>query len=254
MASIKDRTGETNYSYYGQLMTIVKYRNATDLDVMFEDGTVVEHKHYRNFVERRIRNPNRPSVYNIGYMGIGEYNTINNRRAYEAWEKMFQRCYSDKKYTNSRYMSYQKCEVDPAFYNFQLFCQWFNSNIWNDSCTVLDKDILVKHNKIYSPDNCVLVDDRINCLFTFRNRERGNCPLGVRYNNKTDKYIAQCNSFEGKRTFLGAFSTSKDAFQCYKQYKEHVIKSVADDYKLRYSNFPDRLYEAMYKYSIDYDD
>lgn len=254
MASIKDRTGETNYSYYGQLMTIVKYRNATDLDVEFEDGTIVKHKHYRNFVGRCIRNPNRPSVYNIGYMGIGEYNKINSCRAYDAWNKMFQRCYSDKKYTNSRYMSYQECEVDSAFYNFQYFCQWFYGNTWDNNCTVLDKDILVKHNKIYSPDNCVLVDNRINCLFTFRSRERGVYPLGVRLNNKGDRYLAQCNSFEGKRIYLGSFLTPEDAFECYKQYKESVIKMVADDYKSRYPKFPDRLYEAMYNYSIDYDD
>ena len=53
-----DRTNETNMSTYGQLMTIIKYRNVKDIDVLFENGTIVEHKSYENFLRGNIRNPN----------------------------------------------------------------------------------------------------------------------------------------------------------------------------------------------------
>ena len=53
-----DRTNETNMSTYGQLMTIIKYRSVKDIDVLFENGTIVEHKSYENFLRGNIRNPN----------------------------------------------------------------------------------------------------------------------------------------------------------------------------------------------------
>lgn len=42
----------------------------------------------------------------------------------------------------------------------------------------------------------------------------------------------------------------KKAFDTYKQYKEHVIKETADEYKQKYSDFPQKLYNAMYNYNV----
>ena len=43
----------------------------------------------------------------------------------------------------------------------------------------LDKDILIKGNKIYSQDTCIFVPKAINSLFTNRKRFRGEYPIGV---------------------------------------------------------------------------
>ena len=51
------RIGETRTANNGQEMTIVRYRNNNDIDVRFSDGTVAEHKTYRNFLSGRIANP-----------------------------------------------------------------------------------------------------------------------------------------------------------------------------------------------------
>ena len=54
---------------------------------------------------------------------------------------------------------------------------------------------------------------------------------------------------------LGTFKTNQveEAFQCYKQFKEKVIKQVADDY---YSKglIPKELYDAMYRYEVEITD
>lgn len=52
-----DKTGETKRTRYGQLMTIVEYRNAQDMDVQFEDGYTVTVA-YAQFSINSIRNPN----------------------------------------------------------------------------------------------------------------------------------------------------------------------------------------------------
>ena len=56
------------------------------------------------------------------------------------------------------------------------------------------------------------------------------------------------------RTEYGSFDNSKDAFDCYKYNKEKIIKQVADEYKLKYPNFPQKLYDAMYKYEVEITD
>lgn len=53
-----ERVGETNIATNGQKMTILKYRKNTDIDVVFEDGTVVVGKTYLNFKNGNIKNPN----------------------------------------------------------------------------------------------------------------------------------------------------------------------------------------------------
>ena len=56
-----NRLNEINRANNGQLMTIIAYRNSMDIDVRFEDNTIVEHKSYNCFKNGQIKNPN----YNI---------------------------------------------------------------------------------------------------------------------------------------------------------------------------------------------
>ena len=55
---IDGRIGETQLSTYGQQMTVVAYRSMYDIDVQFEDGTIVKHKRYPLFLKGYITNPN----------------------------------------------------------------------------------------------------------------------------------------------------------------------------------------------------
>lgn len=54
----------------------------------------------------------------------------------------------------------------------------------------LDKDILVKGNKIYSPETCCFVPQEINNLFTKRKSCRGTLPIGVKYIKENKKFSA----------------------------------------------------------------
>ena len=55
---VVNRIGETNKAKNGQAMTIIAYRSAIDIDVQFEDGTIVTGRSYQNFKCGGIRNPN----------------------------------------------------------------------------------------------------------------------------------------------------------------------------------------------------
>ena len=92
-------------------------------------------------------------TWNVGIIGEGIYvSRINSIRTkeYVAWDAMLQRCYDDK--LHKRHPSYKDCTVCEEWLNFQNFAKWFNDNNI-DGCQ-LDKDLLIKGNKIYSPETC----------------------------------------------------------------------------------------------------
>ena len=53
-----NRLGETRMMNCGMEATIIRYENARDIDIRFEDGTVVEHRQYDQFKKGGIANPN----------------------------------------------------------------------------------------------------------------------------------------------------------------------------------------------------
>ena len=212
-----DRTGEVGISNEGCVMKIVEYNNARDVIVEFED----EHKYrvhaqYKDFKNGQCKNPYFPSVYEHGYLGVdkngnvpkmSEFKDSKNVHTWEyhKWQDMLRRCF-DSKY-KEKYPTYKDvtcCNRWLCFANFlEDFAILKNEYNWNvDEKLNLDKDILHKGNKIYSLENCVLVPDYINSLFTKNNAVRGDCPIGVSYHKRDRKYEAQCR-INGKKIGLG---------------------------------------------------
>ena len=233
-------------------MTIVRYGNKNDIDVQFDDGTIVEHKRYGNFKRGNIKNPMTPILYGVGYFGIGEFKSRDENgkqtKCYKAWESMLQRCY-DPKY-QEKYPTYKGCTVDKRWHNFQNFAEWYYSHYYEIEGQImnLDKDILNKGNKVYSPETCVFVPQFINKLFIKRDNVRGEYPIGV--HKHIDKFKAQLNK-GNEKMYLGTYSTVEEAFQVYKEAKEQYIKEVANEYKLL---IPYELYEAMMNYEVEITD
>ena len=119
----------------------------------------------------------------------------------------------------------------------------------------LDKDILIKGNKIYSPNTCIFVPERINKLFTKRQNDRGKYPIGTCWHKPSNKFIAQCSVLDKennrKEIHLGYYDTSEEAFLVYKQFKEKYMRQIADEYK---DLIPQKLYEIMYRYKVEMND
>ena len=247
-----DRTGETNINNQGIKMTIIKYNGIKEVEVEFEDR-VKRKCEYKIFKSGQLTNPNYKSVYSIGYLGEGVHKTkINNKasKTYVVWQHMLQRCY-DKEFQKTN-TTYKGCSVCEEWHNFQNFAEWFNKNYYTigDEVIALDKDILIKDNKLYSPETCVFVPQRINSLFVKCNKIRGYLPIGVIYREKSKKYEARCSANKFLK-HIGYYNTSKEAFNAYKQFKENYIKQVADEYK---NDIPKKLYKAMYNYEVEITD
>ena len=246
-----NRIGNTNITNQGYEIKIIKYRNANDIDVLFvKDGFIVEHTFYESFKNGSIKNPFHKTVYNRGYLGIQSnrksIETIKNKKSYKIWNGIMTRCYNDN-YKNTR-PTYDGCYVCDEWLCYANFEKWFNENYYEikNEKMCLDKDILKKGNKIYSPQTCVFVPNRINCLFTKNNKNRSIC-IGV---TKRDKKYVSTVSIMGKNR-AKFFETKEEAFFDYKKRKEQEIKRVAEEYK---ENIPNILFNAMINYKVEYTD
>lgn len=116
----------------------------------------------------------------------------------------------------------------------------------------LDKDILIKGNRIYGPDTCIFVPNRINALFTKSNSSRGLYPIGVSIHQGHYKaHMSKIINGKKQMKYYGKYDTPEQAFECYKQIKEEYIKEVAEEYC---GLIPDTLYFALCAYEVNIDD
>jgi hypothetical protein len=249
MGNFTDRTGEIYKTNEGYNVTIIEYRGSMDCVIQFEDGIIIENKSYQHIKNGKISNPLHPSVCGVGFNGVGQYKTTYQyiiTKQYKVWSSMLQRSY-DEKY-HLRQPTYIGCSVNPDWWNFQVFAKWFDENYIEGF--VLDKDVLVKGNKVYSSDTCCFIPQHINSLFIKSNTMRGDLPIGVSYNKLTKKFSALCN-INGKVKTLGYFNTPEEAFNAYKIAKEAEIKRVANEYK---DTITPECYQAMINYFVEIDD
>ena len=253
MAKVKDRVGEINYNKFGSKMEIIAYRGANDIDVYFEEYNWVCNNTWNNFKKGGIVCPYERRTCSVGFIGEGKYKPKENNKptkVYSYWHHMMNRCYLFHEHN----ITYTDCLVDESWHNLQNYGKWFDDNYYEieGEKMCLDKDILVKDNKIYSPSTCIFVPERINTLFCKSKKSRGDLPIGVRWNKSKGKFETNI-SIDNKQTYLGSFNTMEEAFQCYKTFKENYIKQVADDY---YSKglIPKKLYDAMYRYEVEITD
>jgi hypothetical protein len=202
-----------------------------------------------------LKNPYDRTVFNIGYLGEGNYNAKdkNNKitKNYKVWSEMIGRCY-DKKHKD-KHPTYKDVTCCDEWLNFQNFAQWYDKNYYeiDNETMALDKDILFKGNKIYSPDTCIFVNQRINNLFTKSDKARGNYLIGVSYQKRDNMFQSRCKDENNKSKYLGYFNTEIEAFESYKTNKEIVIKKVAEIYK---DKIPYDLYNSMYNYIVEITD
>ena len=247
MNMYENRLGMRNTNNQGLNMVICEYIKANDIYVEFLEFPCKLHTTFDCFISGRIKNPMFPSIYNKGYYGIGKYSSTKDNIAFSKWKSMLKRCY-DPIYLNKN-QSYIDCYVCDEWLNFQNFAKWFYENYYeiNSERIELDKDISIKGNKIYSPNACIFVPQKINALFRSRKSNtiyNGVSKVNMEYNSKYKPSLLYTNSFR-------YFDNIGEAYKLYKHRKELVIHSLAYEYKLNYPNeFPNKVYNVLMNYSI----
>lgn len=146
---------------------------------------------------------------------------------YRKWLSMLQRCYSPK--AHIKHSTYKDCTVCEEWLTFSNFRKWMITQDWEGK--ELDKDLLVLGNKVYSPETCSFISERLNSfLLRGCNRVSGGL-VGTYLCGRDGKYVSSCsNPFSNKQEFLGRFDTEKEAHLAWKKRKyEIACLLVADE-------------------------
>lgn len=155
--------------------------------------------------------------------------TVNGERSlcqfYRAWSQMIGRCYDAN--LQDRMPTYIGCTVCAEWLTFSNFKKWMETQSWQ--AKQLDKDLLVKGNKCYSPETCVFIDKVINTFMTNCDASRGEWPIGASFHKPSGKFRAACrNPFTKKLEHLGYFTCQEQAHLAWKKRKHELACQLAD--------------------------
>ena len=231
---------------------IVKYNDAYNVDVQFLKTGFKTSVQLINIKSGSIKDSYLPSVYGVGIVGAKYPTKVNDvkTKEYELWTSMLERCYSDT-YKKQR-PTYIGCEVSDNFKRYEYFYEWCNEQIgFGNEGWQLDKDLLIRGNKIYSESACVFIPREINQILVKSTASRGEYLIGVCWNKKCKAFVAMVNKSKGGSEYLGLFNTELEAFNAYKQAKESFVKEQASKWK---SQIDPRAYEALMNYTVDITD
>lgn len=132
-------------------------------------------------INGQIRDKDYPLLCGVGFIGYGVYAT--KHRSYQCWSSMIRRCYEDA--WHDKKPAYKTCEASEEWQEFQVFAAWYDENYPEDGISYeLDKDHLVKGNKLYSSETCVFLSKSENSRIAgerFSSMFEVVSPLGVKH-------------------------------------------------------------------------
>ena len=190
----------------------------------------------------------RTTLYGIATVDISDAHYSDAQRCYTLWENMLSRCYNSN--ILKRCPTYNGCSVCDKWLLFSNFKQWFDDNYIEGYD--LDKDLLIKGNKVYSPETCCFLPHKLNCTINKCQRSRGKLPLGVSFDKTRLKYISYFRR-SMKTIFIGRYDTPEEAFFAYKNAKEKYIKELAEKY-FQEGKITKKVYDALMKYEVEITD
>ena len=231
---------------------VLKYNDNRNVEIQFLKTGFETTVRLVQVKSGEVKDPYLPSVYGVGILGTKYPSAIvgRNTKEYKLWCRMLERCYSDT--FQKRNPTYIGCEVSDKFKSYEYFYEWCHKQIgFGNEGWQLDKDLLVKGNKVYDENTCVFLPNEINILLTKRTALRGEYLIGVSWSKTNKAFVAQINKNKGKQEYLGSFATELEAFNAYKTAKESFIKEQANKWK---SQIDERAYLALINYEVHIDD
>lgn len=126
--------------------------------------------------------------------------------------------------------------VTNGFTDFQQFAEWCqdqygymfkesSGHYWH-----LDKDMIIRDNKVYSPETYLFIPSRINNLFiAFSKKSRNNLYPGVSFDKTGSRFMVNIRLLNGKdhrQVYLGTYRTLQEAINVYVKSKVDHIKDL----------------------------
>jgi hypothetical protein len=181
------------------------------------------------FLEQKATNQSismRKPIYGVG-INDAEYITTKKISSgvlrcpfYVKWVHMLERCYCEKFHAKNQ--SYADCAVCDEWMIFSNFKEWMVEQEWEGMS--LDKDLISKGNKIYSPDKCMFVSKEVNSILSkFSGTHQ---PKGISFSYS--RYAVQC-SVDGVNSEYGRYKTREEAENRYAEVKAEAVTELSFD-------------------------
>lgn len=203
--------------------TVIKYQNAKNVYVMFEDGTLAKVTS-SNLSTGRIKNPNKSTVFGFGINDAGLEDSTDKR--YVLWTSIIRRSYSEV-YHKSK-PSYKDVRVSEDWRRLSNFIKDIeklpNFDLAVSENWELDKDLLGGDQKLYSKNTCCFLPRELNTLFTSESKK--GLKKGVFYNKRLSKFTASINRGGKVRSHIGVYETEEEAHFNYCKEKQKHLDSL----------------------------
>lgn len=241
---------------YGDFI-VLEYKSAKEVVIKFLKTSYATTVNSKETVTGGVKDPYYPSVYGVGYCGVGPYPLSYNKNgkkantpAYEAWLSRMKSCYGESK-SSHLYVDASVCD---EWHDFQNFAKWYYNQVglYGKGGSV-DKDLLHLGNKYYSPETARYVPSGINSLFSGASGKTA----GIHFCNNKKKYVAQIQrgeltaSGKKKQSYLGTFDTLEQAEQAYITAKIAHVRDTALKYQ---EQLPPDLFYKLYTGAENYVD
>ena len=192
----------------------------------------------------------KPTSLGGGVVDVDFFVSVDGKHIwqYKLWQSMLYRAYCPKyKLRSPTYVGVTVCNEWLYFGNF---LEWVNREVGyggHKKGFALDKDLLIKGNKVYCPEACSFVPDAINLLLGNNAASRGSLPIGVSLCKRDGRFKANIKCW-GKMRFLGRHDTPEAAFAVYKIAKEAHVKIVATQHR---DSIKPAVYEALMNWTVE---
>jgi len=206
--------GETHVSNEGYNIVVVKGGDKKGYVMVNIGGRYNKTVSYSQLVKGKVKNLYHKSVFGKGYVGIGKHKVSIKgvlTKKYDTWKGMLKRCYSSDYHIE--HPAYKDITVCDEWHNFQVFGEWYDEQYKKDGWR-LDKDLLSRGNKVYSPDTCVFMPRELD-VFLVRDKRNRDCPTGVK--RVGSRYYSQSRwSLSGRLLHLGTYDIIEEADLAYR--------------------------------------
>lgn len=206
---------------------VIGYINSQKVKIKFLKTKTIRFCKANELRNGEVKDPYYPIIENVGYIGVGKYKPITDKKLYNLWATMLQRGYNEA--FKEKQPAYKDCTVAERWFNFQNFCEDIvKMKHWNTKGFELDKDLRVLGNKKYSARRCSFVPKRINAAIgNSRGRPNKLLPGVMLYKGKYKAYATN----KGKQLNLGVFNSIEEASKRYEEYRIRKMKFMAEKYK-----------------------
>lgn len=157
--------------------------------------------------------------------------------AKKKWNNMIDRT------TSGRYKCYDEVQVCEEWKDFSNYYEWFKNNWFDyDGKLDVDKDLIDKNSKIYSPKTCCIIPHEIN--IGIRISDKAESRGAVNWDERRQAYKVKLNVYT--RHINTQRRKYKDALDLYFKKKDEFVKAMAEDFK---DVVDKRVYDALMKYN-----